>query len=636
MDGVVWVPLADCDSGEQLLLAVAAALGCSFGPELDSRPILERFLAQLCDYLRSRCVLLVLDNLEHLVCHAALLSSLLAAAPGIRLLVTSRERLGVPEEWVLEVRGLPYPASQDPGRDTASPAVQLFRNCAQRARASSVDQDADGPAMARICQLVGGAPLGIELAAAWVGVMSVQEVALEVERGTDLLVSRQRHPPARHVSLRAVFEHSWTLLSAAEQNAFAGLAAFRGGFTLQAAAQVARASRDMLSALFDKSLLQRDERGRCSIHQVLQRFAAEELWRTVPLRVQTCERHCRYYLDLLETAEDRLMGSEQQEALQTLRVEDGNLHCALETATADADWGRLRQVLPLWVLSLEMRSARGEVAETVQPILKAARAACARERDNVALNTVLALALAAQHFAQVGSPPAPEALAEGLAIARALPDSLEKGFALLLDSSSSLLPPTEAQEVSLESLAIFQAYSHPWGLAMARLVWADAANYGSSAHDAAEPVYETARETFEDLGNRWGQALCLTGLADVAFHRQEHGRAMSLAEGGLAIYRDLGDPGRASFLRWCLARYATASGDYGVADRYYREELALARALGRRVTEARLLSELAQIAELRGDPATASAYREQSGDLGRQLGGTRHADAFWLYRVFPG
>jgi len=620
--GVAFVSLTTCSAGEQLLEAVAEALQLSFHLEGDAHSALEQERAQLSDYLRPRTILLVLDNMEHLTGAAALLSDILAEAPGVRMLVTSRERLALPEEWVMEVQGLPYPVSGESADGATSSAVQLFVKCAQRAKADLHWQDADWPAIGRICQLVEGAPLAIELAAAWVGMLSCQEIAAELERNLDLLVSRRRGTPERHTSLRAAFEHSWSLLSAAEKSAFSQLSVFRGGFTRGAAAQVARASLGMLSVLADKSLIHSDAKGRYTIHQVLWQYAAETLERTPEARSATLGRHCAYYLDLLETSGQRLMGAGQQEALADLRIEAGNLRRALQTAVEGHDWERLQQVLAFWILFSEMGGARGMAEETLQPLLAAAREARAKQQDNVAIRTVLALALAAQRFFSVRLSPVPaqESLRESLALAQALPDSLEKAFALLLNSTLGGLPPRELQATSQQCLVIFQSHKHRWGQAMAHLVWADATNFGCTEYAEAETGYLAARATFEALGDRWGQALCLTGLAHIAFQRQQYREAISLAEGSLAIYRALGDPWRISTLRTALADYTAALGDYQSAERYHQENLATALEFGQRGAAAQYLAQLGHIARLRGDLPATRGYYEQSLDLYRQLG----------------
>ena len=172
---------------------------------------------------------MVLDNFEHLIDGAIQISELLQKTPKLKILVTSRERLNLQGEWTFELGGLTVPPQADEGKAIYS-ALQLFELHAQRIRPSLKLTGSDREAAIRICQRVDGMPLAIELAAAWVNVLSCEEIANEIERGFDFLSSRLRDVPERHRSLRAVFEHSWRRLTELEQNALSCFSIFQGGF----------------------------------------------------------------------------------------------------------------------------------------------------------------------------------------------------------------------------------------------------------------------------------------------------------------------------------------------------------------------------------------------------------------------
>src|SRR5262249_27465943 len=158
-----------------------------------------------------------LDNVEHLLDGIGVVADLLQHAPGVKILVTSREELRLRGEWVFEVHGLPVPAGEQQGEFADSAAVALFLQRARQADLGFALAASDHGAVARICRLVGGIPLGIELAASWVRTLSCEEVAREIERNLDFLAASARDIPERHRSLRVVFDHSWRLLTAAEQ-----------------------------------------------------------------------------------------------------------------------------------------------------------------------------------------------------------------------------------------------------------------------------------------------------------------------------------------------------------------------------------------------------------------------------------
>ena len=271
-------------------------------------------------------MLLVLDNFEQVTDGADLLSHILEHAPHLKVLVTSRERLRLHEEWVFNVRGLSYPEGINiPGWNDFS-AIQLFVQTARRAGYTPMDDDA--ASIARICRAVEGIPLAVELAAAWVRVMPCVDIAHEVERGMEILTTTTRNMPEKHRSMWAVFEHSWELLSGEEQSVFRKLSMFRGGFTREGAERVAGATLTVLAALVDKSLLQVDARGRYDLHEILRQFAADKLFDANEVN-DTTQHHCNYYLQLAEGADAHAFGREQVAWFDQMEIELANLRAAL-------------------------------------------------------------------------------------------------------------------------------------------------------------------------------------------------------------------------------------------------------------------------------------------------------------------
>jgi len=218
---------------------------------------------QLLNFLRQKELLLVMDNFEHLLESSTLVSEILEAAHEVKILVTSRERLDLHGEWLVELPGLAVNSME---------ANQLFVQSAKRARAEIQIGEEDHAAVTDICRLVGGLPLGIEIAAAWIRSMTVESIRDEIQKSLDFLESSRRDIPERQRSLRAVFESAWARLSEAEQKTFAALSVFRGGFTREAAEAVAV----KIDSLLDKSLVQRSDI-RFVLHEVTRQFAEEKL-----------------------------------------------------------------------------------------------------------------------------------------------------------------------------------------------------------------------------------------------------------------------------------------------------------------------------------------------------------------------
>lgn len=325
--GACFVPLAAVTAPESIWPAIASALGLHLRGADDSK-------TQLTGFLQPRCLLLVLDNLEHLLAGASIIAELLQVAPGVRVLATSRERLGLSGEWVFDVHGLGVPP-RAPGDCVALPAnweqagaVVLFLQAARRAKPAYTLAGTDYRAVAEICQMVEGSPLGIELAAAWVSMLSCTEIADEIARSFDFLTSPARDVPPRQRSLRAAFDHSWHLLPADEREILQALSVFRGGFTRQGAEEVAGATLHSLAALMAKSLVLRADAGRYDLHEVVRQYSAEKL--VASGRASTIRgRHWQYFAHLAQAADTARNGPEHMRLVEELEREHDNLLSAL-------------------------------------------------------------------------------------------------------------------------------------------------------------------------------------------------------------------------------------------------------------------------------------------------------------------
>ena len=266
--GVCSVPLTGVASSSSVLSTLARSLAFDFYGSTDQK-------TQLLDYLREKHLLLVVDNCEHILDGMALLDEILTTAPSVKILATSRERLNVQGEWLFPVHGLQYPQHEHDAETESYSAIQLFVQSALRGGPDFTLDDV--AAVVRICQLVEGLPLAIELAASWVHQMPVARIASHIERDLDFLSTNLRDVPERHRNIRALFEHSWRLLSAEEQAVLRKLSVFRGSFDAQATEHIVGATLQILSALAEKSLVRASPSGRYDLHELLRQFAEEKL-----------------------------------------------------------------------------------------------------------------------------------------------------------------------------------------------------------------------------------------------------------------------------------------------------------------------------------------------------------------------
>lgn len=289
-DGVFWVDVEALTDVEQLPEWIAFGLGLSVSGA-------DSPLDQLVRQLRDLRMLVVLDNFEHLVEGSSIPARLVRECPGLELLVTSRERLRVAEERLVKLEGLAYPEGEvdDPVAAMPYDAVRLFTLRAQRHDASFRLDSTTLPHVLRVCRLVDGSPLGLELAAAWVGSLHVEGVSDELQRGSDALASRSRDVVAKHRSLKAALEKSWDLLDDDARRVLRRLAVFRGGFRREAAAAVAGASLSRLADLVDKSLVRLESTGRYDLHPLVHQFCGEKLAQDVDESSACVSEHGRFF-----------------------------------------------------------------------------------------------------------------------------------------------------------------------------------------------------------------------------------------------------------------------------------------------------------------------------------------------------
>lgn len=325
--GAAFVALAPLQAAQHLAAAVATALNIPLAgtPSPD-----ETVLTWLAD----KTMLLVLDNFEHLLGDVTAITwvkEVLRRAAAVQLLITSRERLRISGERAFELGGLGQEAASSHAVED-SDAVQLFLARAEQIAGDLLLDAANRAAVVRICKLVDGMPLGIELAAAWVRTLSLPEIADEIARNLDFLTLADRDTLPRHRSMRAVFDQSWKLLTPEEQQALMKLSIFRGGCTRHAAGEVAGASLPILASLIDKSLLYRGGGGanaRYFLHELIGQYAAEHL-QTQPFAAATAERFAEFFVKLTEEAEPKLYADDSLRWRRYIAAEQDNLRLILQ------------------------------------------------------------------------------------------------------------------------------------------------------------------------------------------------------------------------------------------------------------------------------------------------------------------
>lgn len=323
LDGVWFVALAPLNSPEHIVTATAAAMGFSFQSHEDQQ-------SQLIHFLQSKKLLLIFDNLEHLLPEGSnQLEYILQNAPDARLLVTSRQPINAPWEWVYPLQGLEYGRNPTLTNGEMPAAVQLFLQHLSRVAGPAAGNDE--ACATQICEIVRGSPLALLLAASWGRALECDEIVQEIQRGIGFLQTQQKMLSERHSSMQAVFDYSWQLLSADEQATSRKLSIFRGGFDRNAAAQVAGADLTLVSTFIDQAFVERVSKDRYQIHELLRQYLQDRLVEAGE-EILARDQHLVYYTQLVEQAESELMGRQQKAWLARLQTEIDNLRAAL-------DWG---------------------------------------------------------------------------------------------------------------------------------------------------------------------------------------------------------------------------------------------------------------------------------------------------------
>jgi predicted ATPase len=544
--GAVMVELAGLTASEQLTTAILLALGVPLQGTAEP-------LAQLAAALRDRELLLVLDSFEPLLdaesASVRLLAALLRAAPAVTWLVTSQVRLGLQAEWVFDLTGLALP----PRREATSMAVEalasfgavrLFVERARQAqRAFALDSSAAQP-IVRICELVEGLPLAIELAAAQLRARPLAAIAAELDSNVHAYTTALHDVPARHRSLWAALDYSWQLLTPPEQDALCRLAIFRGGFDLAAAGPVAGASADVVLALLEKSLVRSSPTGaegaagsaasRFELHEMTRQYALQKLEAT-PAYATTRPEHAAYFLALAETAAPQLTGAEQVTWLNRLESEHGNLRAALTWALdagAAEIAGRLGSALwRFWWLHSHLVEGRAwlERIDGLAPALSPAVRANVYNGAGVLANDLGDYAAAQARHEQA------------LGLRREMNDRLGMARSLgnLGNTARQLGERAQSRAYFAECLAIFRELGHQWGIATTLL------NLGVMSDDTAlaeqEALYAESMALYRQLGDQHGMSIAIGNLGEVALRRRDLPRARQLYAEYIALSQTLGD-----------------------------------------------------------------------------------------------
>lgn len=605
LHGGWFVNLQPLQSGKQIVSAVVDALGVV----LSGHDTPEN---QLLQYLQDKNLLLLLDNFEHVLDGVEFVTQIIQCAPAVKLLVTSREALSLPEEWLYPVEGLPFPLSHQTDNVESITAVELF---VERARQvypnfSLADNQAS---VVRICQLVDGLPLALEMAASWTKTLRCSEIAAEIQHNLNFLTSNLRHVPERHRSMPAVFAQTWEHLTESEQALFKRLAVFKGGFRREAAEAIAGASLPLLSSLLDKCLLRREAGGRYQIHELLRQYANGKL-DDAEIEALT-EAHCRYYCDFLAQREPGLV--EREQVKNSLEIEDEleNIRSAWQYAVDHQQLDALRKAAAPYFYFCQMQSRYLEYVDASNLAVNVFEAV----KDMPGLAQVLVyqgwMLIRIGRFEQaaaglersqalfkdfrltpdygMGSHPlAPlivltviqgdyaRAVALGQQLKLEMAGGMDKqnlGFACygLTSAYLNLGQYEAALENAEEALKLFAEIGNHWISAYGHIELGNVQR--AMGHYAeAERHYRESLRIRQDYRDPEGIAVTANHLGEISLLQHDYPAARQLYEQSLSLYQKLNDQGGLAAAHHGLGQVAYQAGAAGLAAHHFREALDIA------------------------------------------------------------
>ncbi len=561
---------------------MAAALGVREEPQ---RPL----AATLLDALQAKKLLLVLDNCEHLIDSCAQLAqTLLSTCPQLRILATSREALNLAGEtsWLVPSLAVPNPKHLPPLAEMAQvDAVRLFVERAVAALPTFTLTEANAAAVAHLCQRLDGLPLAIELAAARIKVLAIEQLVARLDDCFRLLTAGSRTALPRHQTLRAAIEWSHDLLSKAERTLLRRLAVFAGGWILEAAEAICMDGEiaagevlELLAHLVDKSLvlvdLQPRDETRYRLRETVRQYGHEKL-REAGEAVAIEGRHAAYYLALAEQAEPELRGPQQQLWLDRLEQEHNNLRAALawsQTQAVHAQTGlRLAAALwRFWFLRGYWSEGRGWLEAALAQTQTAGRT---KARATAVVGAGMLAAMCTDYVGACAL------LEEGLMLGQET-DKASMGFSMTLLGIIGFIQGDGAAHSRLEaSVAILRETDDHWALAWALHLSGDVAS-GTGDYEAARVRYEESLTLRRAIGDKLGMVHTLGQLGLVFYRQGDYARAARVCEQSVTLGRESGYEVGLAYVLLFLGRALRHEGNYSRARALLGESLTLGRELG--------------------------------------------------------
>jgi len=595
--GIFLIPLAPLSSVQFLISAIADQIKFSFYSRQDPK-------AQLLNYLSEKKMLLILDNFEHIIEGAAIITEILKDAPQVKIIVTSREMLNLQGEWLHQMQGLEFPIGEKVDIGEYS-AVQLFLQNARRIKMNFSPSGEEMGYIVRICQLVSGIPLGIELASSWLRILSLAEITKEIEKNLDFLTSKMRDIPERHHSLRAVFEYSWKLLSIEEKELLARLSVFPRKFSRTASEKIAGATLPVLSSLMDKSLLLRDPSGYYEMIGVLRQYAEEKLRELPEERDGTLNLFYEYYAEFVDQIKEDLQTGKNINIMSEIKAEIDNIRTVWSEIVEQGNEKLIEKALLGMFLIYDTNGWLKEGADSLQRIIDRLEKKEKRTKSRKILETPLMGKLytrQATFLYQLGFYDcAKELLNRSLKIARKYDNKEEIGacFNTFGNISFMLSQYEESRKMYNAWLDIAEELNHEKNMAGAYNNLG-VISYELSEFNKAKELFEKSKIIAEKIGFKKGVAFANTNIALVLHETGSHQEAKKIFMEALIFDQELGDKISIANTLNNLGLTHKALNEIDDAKKAFEESLKIRQEIGDRMGIAISLNNLGDVAYIQG------------------------------------
>jgi predicted ATPase/DNA-binding XRE family transcriptional regulator len=591
--GIFFVDCSGLLSAEFILAAIAQSLGFEMDTSgRDSRSDLQ----QLADFISAKKLLLVLDNFEHLMEGVEQVESLVRSTRNLRLLVTSRQRLGLWEERLYPLEGLDYPTDDAAGDHSLEEysAIELFLAHVRRVMPAFQISPHNQDSLKRIALLTEGNALALELAAAWVDTLSLEDIADEMEAGINLLRQRTASNSGRHASMQRVFEASIKHLEEAGVHTFRQLCLFQGGFTRPAAEAVAGARIPDLSMLIQKSLVRLDQRAaRYQIHALLRQYGRTALEASGAL-ASAAQAHFKYYAHFIQAAEPWLHGPDQEKWLGQIDHERDNLRLALQWAidhpqNADALVDMVYALTWYW----RMRSLIGEASRWLEKIRECTAPSPPQQAK-------LYWVSGHNEWMRGDFPRARGFHLEGIEILQSMVLGQTAEMAKLKVGMGMAYAEERVSDLAskefAEALEIFEGLKDDWSVAFT-LGWLALPQHDLGEKEQARQSITECVRLYRLLGDRWGLGINLNHFAEMEFADRNYDHAGALAIEALACEESTGHQHSVGQTLLLLGKIAQQQENYLEAEQYYRQSLEIFYQMGHPLYSQRARGCLDEVAE---------------------------------------